>query len=418
MTKRKIIRSSRASLSTQFSSRAVVLVDSTRIRSEEQQKCQKVYFKLENAREALNAHESESVPEFRKWIHAKFGKDLTEIRELEQKVAEFQAVIAEVEEECFVDDVPPWTAYSNLMEARARREWAQREAEEEATRKSNERDSREKDRSDYESFDEFQDRSRREAREEESDPGRDEEVLQQLFESLFGSKKQWRDRRETYEDAFDSFKRQFFEEEFRREEGARSEGARSKKQKKDKRRTRIEQDESLPLESRVKEQYRLLARRLHPDLNPGLEPKKIELWHQVQEAYEAGNLARLETLAALSEMFDRSWQNISGIGTLKNLFQELQGALKQLEKKLRLAKRDPSWKFSELRLDPSALAQLDHRMKSDLRADKMELKRAHDQMQALIQSWANPPKRGKRGGAKTRGWGRGGNPFQGGFTFE
>ena len=54
--------------------------------------------------------------------------------------------------------------------------------------------------------------------------------------------------------------------------------------------------------ARVKDRYRLLVKRLHPDANPdaGRDQEYRELWGRVQRAYESGNLEELDLLMAIS----------------------------------------------------------------------------------------------------------------------
>ena len=42
--------------------------------------------------------------------------------------------------------------------------------------------------------------------------------------------------------------------------------------------------------------FRLLAKQLHPDVNPELTDDQISLWHKVKDAYHAGDLERLKAL--------------------------------------------------------------------------------------------------------------------------
>ncbi len=55
-------------------------------------------------------------------------------------------------------------------------------------------------------------------------------------------------------------------------------------------------------DARVKELYRALVRRLHPDLRADGNAAVSALWHEVQEAYAASDVARMELLLALSDL--------------------------------------------------------------------------------------------------------------------
>jgi len=56
------------------------------------------------------------------------------------------------------------------------------------------------------------------------------------------------------------------------------------------------------IDPRVKEIYRRLVRRLHPDLRADGDATVSSVWHEVQEAYAAGDVARMELLLALIDL--------------------------------------------------------------------------------------------------------------------
>src|SRR5437660_2093689 len=72
----------------------------------------------------------------------------------------------------------------------------------------------------------------------------------------------------------------------------------------DGRRSAVDEEPPEPgtIDPRVKEIYRRLVRRLHPDLRADGDATVSSLWHEVQEAYAAGDVARMELLLALSDL--------------------------------------------------------------------------------------------------------------------
>ena len=54
--------------------------------------------------------------------------------------------------------------------------------------------------------------------------------------------------------------------------------------------------------ARLKELYRAVVRRLHPDRQREMTVQKTEWWHQAQAAYEAGDVEQLEVILTLCEI--------------------------------------------------------------------------------------------------------------------
>lgn len=106
---------------------------------------------------------------------------------------------------------------------------------------------------------------------------------------------------------------------------------------------------------RESERFRVLARRLHPDLNPSQSPAAAELWHRVTSAYEAQDLAELDALEILIRDVD-SVPPPDSLADLYGMFKKLRTQLDQLL--TTLASRRKIWHFDQLPLldDPAATA--------------------------------------------------------------
>lgn len=99
---------------------------------------------------------------------------------------------------------------------------------------------------------------------------------------------------------------------------------------------------------RIKTLYRELVRTLHPDAGGSIAPDRLRLWHEVQAAYRAGDLARLEFLHAHSGA-SAEWQSpVTPVGRLHALTALFKKALSDLRRQIRAAKKEPSWAFSRL----------------------------------------------------------------------
>ena len=53
--------------------------------------------------------------------------------------------------------------------------------------------------------------------------------------------------------------------------------------------------------SELRKLFRELAKQLHPDVNNHLTKEQVELWHQVKEAYESGDLEKLKAMCIIYE---------------------------------------------------------------------------------------------------------------------
>jgi hypothetical protein len=116
---------------------------------------------------------------------------------------------------------------------------------------------------------------------------------------------------------------------------------------------------------KLRRMYRMLARRLHPDLNPSQSPAQAELWHRVTAAYQTQDLDELDALELLTRDVDSA--------PVPDSMEALQETLKKLRDQLnlllvRFGRHRKEWPFDQLPLldDPAAVAarqaELDERI--------------------------------------------------------
>ncbi len=73
----------------------------------------------------------------------------------------------------------------------------------------------------------------------------------------------------------------------------------------------------------IKRLFRRIARRLHPDVNPGLTPDETTIWHRVRDAYERRNLGELQALDLVAGEAPSAPDDISARDLLKRRCDEL-----------------------------------------------------------------------------------------------
>lgn len=105
----------------------------------------------------------------------------------------------------------------------------------------------------------------------------------------------------------------------------------------------------------LRKQFRVLARRLHPDLNPKQLPAHAELWHRVVAAYDARDIDELDAV----EIITRDADSVPVPDSMDSLRETLQKLRAQLDRFLiSLGKRRKEWPFDQLAVlnDPAAIA--------------------------------------------------------------
>jgi hypothetical protein len=149
-----------------------------------------------------------------------------------------------------------------------------------------------------------------------------------------------------------------------------------------------------PPHSRLKELYRDLARRLHPDVNVELDEKRKNLWHQVQEAYENRDVERLETLSLMSGVLDKEARPGQSLGALKEFYLNLCQGLKRLKAQISECRKDPAWKFEKARHHADQLENFRYQMAIQMEDERAELLELVEEAEFQIERWKRPA--GKR----------------------
>jgi len=141
--------------------------------------------------------------------------------------------------------------------------------------------------------------------------------------------------------------------------------------------------------NRLKELYRALARRLHPDVQKDMTSQKQEWWHQAQAAYEKGDVEQLEVILSLCEIEDAGSTEKTSLSLLQRISAQLKKSLRQLKTQLSKCRRDPAWDF-KARKDHDAMAATMHRQ---LTHDLHRMKEQLQSMEQQLTAWTKPPTR-------------------------
>jgi hypothetical protein len=140
-------------------------------------------------------------------------------------------------------------------------------------------------------------------------------------------------------------------------------------------------------DARVKTLYRVLVRRLHPDLRDDASTEVSGLWHEVQEAYGAGDVAHLEILLALIDIESNGMSAQTSVSQMRATLAELERAARALEKSLLEAEGEDAWDFAQSGPNEDLRLRLERQLKSDLAQRSLRL----DVFTKTIAAWAHGP---------------------------
>lgn len=138
--------------------------------------------------------------------------------------------------------------------------------------------------------------------------------------------------------------------------------------------------------------YRRLVQRLHPDRGGEWTPVRERLWHQVQQAWASGDADWLTRLEVEWETANDVLGPTSPVGRLRMAIEELHGARRDIERKLREYRGSPGWRFTLSEKNRRALYR---RTEENLHHDSAYLRSQLDYLNATIAAWEKGPRSAK-----------------------
>ena len=342
------------------SEHSIIFVDQGPLRETAVADCTSVMAHLERARSGWHRFERKDKPAFIRWRAREFGALLSRAREVEIQIRDSQALVHEVELEMRRGFQDAHSAYQRVMFRRANPAGTT----EEETEGSGEGGEGSQRLSDFEK----------------------EALFQEWVKRSLGTNPDKMDD-EAYSTTFEAFKSHMFRSPL---EGPRPENA-SRTATKERMTQKLEEKEEVEeekrVDARVKELYRILVRRLHPDLRADSNAAVSALWHEVQEAYAASDVARMEILLALSDIESNYSGNHTSISQMRAVLAELERALRALEKSLLEAEGEDAWNFAQTGPASDLRLRVERQLKSELAARTMRL----EVLMKTLAAWAQGP---------------------------
>jgi hypothetical protein len=287
------------------SDRRIILLDQEPLRAEAGRAARKKIGEMEKLASSLEEFEKTILPAYTRWEEETLGPLLAEERQLNAKIDHLEHLLSTASLEALFTGRDPSEIYADI--AREQQEWEERQAGGEPDR--SEPESEPEPEEDPDAKREFTDEEREFRSYVRYAIGEDPDYFdKRQYKKLFNEYREWKKRRE--------------------------EDCGSATQKK----------QDIP--ARVKELYRVLVRRLHPDTGKSRkDPNTQRLWHDLQNAYAAMDVERLEVLLALTDLHESGSAIRSTLNHLRKVAKEMERTVRDLKNRFREARSSPAWQF-------------------------------------------------------------------------
>ena len=337
--------------------RQLVALDQGPLRRKTASECSREMARLEKVRAEWRRFEQEDRPAFERWRAATFGALLSRLRDTESLLREKEALIHEVEMEMFTRGTRnPRAAYAAVMRRRSKPPLAEARDDEPPP-----------------------------MREDDGDfeiPEFEQNLLFEDFLRTFLGIDPDRMSERKYEKMFADFKAKVLGQgDPEPPPPSRAQPAPPKTE-----------------QARIKEIYRVLVRRLHPDTRVDSDAEISALWHEVQEAYSHGNLERLEMLLALTDIQSNGAGEHTSLFQMRSVLRELRRSFSALQRSLKAGKRELAWNFVRTTDRTILQARLQRQFDADLAAQQESLR----EMEALLAEWSSQPKPRRKMAARSQ----------------
>lgn len=143
--------------------------------------------------------------------------------------------------------------------------------------------------------------------------------------------------------------------------------------------------------------YRRLVQRLHPDHGGEWTPGRQKLWHQVQAAWDAGDVDWLARLEVEWEAAHDVLGSHAPLSRLRTAVEELHAAERDLEHKFDIYHRSPAWHFTRADGDRKKLERrVEVQLGRDYRALRAQLRELNATIELWEEDWTRPRARERR----------------------
>ena len=277
--------------------RTLLVVDNAPLLKGHRARYQKVLKEVGKAEQDLLRHQSKDGPEFDRWYHSTFGKQLTELRKGEEEIHQSARILIDVDELVMRDGCADYIAYHRI---KLREQGLPDPYEKKAAKKAQREVVDDEDEDDFNPFNEQFDSDEKDA----------------FADFLKQQAKAYKKAHGQFPPGYDDIMRSLGQV-----------------------------PAAPPPPSNHKQIYRQIVSRLHPDRAAKFSPIEQALWHEAQTAYRSGDTAALEVILARCEAAQDGVE-ITRASLIVGMIAQARASLSQLRERLRDYKRHPSWNFT------------------------------------------------------------------------
>jgi len=320
----------------------MILIDQIPLRREAEKKALKGLRETVKLRDTLAEYERQILPEYARWETGVLGNLLAEEREVEAKLYELTRILEAVDYESLFYDTSPQAAYREVMKELREAEASQRSAEEGG-------------------FEEAA-RDPKEKRDEEAGYSDNERAFRTFLRRVNGIDPDFLTKREYKKGLAEFLERMGFVSVAQRTKPATGDIA-----------------------SRVKELYRVLVRRLHPDSGPSVrrDPLMAQLWHDLQEAHAKRDVEHLELLLAMTDLHEGQGGMRSTLFHMRRAASEFMRSARELKGRLREIRATQAWVFWHTPDRDKLASKLKAEVESRVKATRKKLAQCEEEIEIL-----------------------------------
>jgi len=132
----------------------------------------------------------------------------------------------------------------------------------------------------------------------------------------------------------------------------------------------------------IRSVYRMLSRKINPEINPDQSEEATSLWPSVHQAYVWGDLFHLKALAIMADDYPESYDLPTNVGAMRRTRDVLHEKIAQATHRIRNAKSNSAFEWRTLLDDPVRLAE----EQSKLRNEIGRIRAQHAALQDMLKS--------------------------------